>query len=712
VAATRPPNWDDIDSGQLPLQEQRTLGDYILVRELARGGQGVVWEGHHPQINRRVAIKLLLSHDEKTVRRFRQEAQVLARLDHPHLLKVIDLGESNGRPYMVTEFVGGADLGELVKTSGLPDANWIADVLLKVAGALAHCHDSGVIHRDIKPTNILIEEGTCRPVIVDFGLVKRDAVVFGSLSQDALTKLSVTGEAKGTPAYMPPEQADASLGETGPWSDVYSLGATLYYLLVGKAPYTGATFYNVIVKLLRDDPSPTPLAENHNADPVLANLCAHAMSKKAEDRPGLEVFAEELRRFASAGASVLGLAKKRPRLDLGRRVSLVPALALTTLAVALATLAGAALYATRVTPQPKSPLPPSKPTKPTDAPTPPLPESLRWSAVNAVRIEGVGVDVRGACAFLGDDSAALLVHDATSPEIWDLKTSDHAPLPITLPGQPRPLEAPLLLAEAAGRHVLCSRGGKPFSLVPTNGAPARRLETHGYPTAAAFTDDGSQVLVGSQDGRLERIDLKSGESIASVRHSEARTQVGAIAVFGNLVASASGSAVGGSLDSHLQLWRNQELTFVQRLATNGPCTTLAFSPDGKRLAFGTNAGRVFVYDLGSRRSRPLKGIGVTAEAWVRAPFTAGTEIPVAHASGVRAVLFSPDGRLIYTISNVAIGGASVMRTWDAESYDELAVQNLSVAVTDAALSPDGSRLLLASWNGRFRICERSSSGSR
>lgn len=302
------------------------LGPYELLAELARGGQGVVYKARQPGIDRTLAIKVLLTPTPNHLERFKQEAQVLARLQHPNLPKVMDLGEDSGRPYMVMEFLEGTDLGDVIREQGPLDADAAVEILATIARTLQHCHEHGVVHRDLKPGNVMIKVGTGSPVLVDFGLLKRDPQTFGELSTDQRASLlTQTGETLGTPSYMAPEQTDPSFGAIGPHTDVYALGATLYCLLTGEAPFKGATSYNVILKVMQELP-PDPRRIRPEVPSHLADLCMRAMAKEVGERPAsAERFAGELS----------GLARPRPRSLISPRILTVATVALGVLGFGL-----------------------------------------------------------------------------------------------------------------------------------------------------------------------------------------------------------------------------------------------------------------------------------------------------------------------------------------------------------------------------------------
>ncbi len=226
----------------------RRLGRYALVDELGRGGMGVVYRAWDVELRRTVAIKaihdsLLDNHKERE--RFHREAQAAARLSHPVIVAVHEAGQHEGRPFLVMDYIRGETFAELQKREPLP-ARRVAEIVRDLARGLDHAHDQGVIHRDVKPQNVLLDaEG--RPRLVDFGLAQ---------SIDVDRQLTRTGQLIGTPHYVSPEQARGDLTSIGPHSDVYQLGGVLYWALTGSPPFHGATLPEILGKVFTTDPEP------------------------------------------------------------------------------------------------------------------------------------------------------------------------------------------------------------------------------------------------------------------------------------------------------------------------------------------------------------------------------------------------------------------------------------------------------------------------
>lgn len=278
------------------------VGNFELIAPLASGGQAVVAEARHRGLGHRVALKLLDPEGPAAdVERFRQEGQVLSRLEHPSLPRVLDLGEQDGLHYLALELIEGPTLEERLD-EGLPPPLWSAARVAEVADALEHCHQAGLVHRDVKPPNVLLRPPEERAVLCDFGLVHRDpnASRFGSV--DALA-LSRSGEVKGSPEFMAPEQVDTDLAPLGPAADVHGLGATLYYLLTGEPPFSSETSEGALDAALSFVPT-SPRRIRPEVPAWLDALCLAALAKEVDDRPpSAAAFARALRSGGDAGSA-------------------------------------------------------------------------------------------------------------------------------------------------------------------------------------------------------------------------------------------------------------------------------------------------------------------------------------------------------------------------------------------------------------------------
>ncbi|MFO0844465.1 MAG: serine/threonine-protein kinase [Gemmataceae bacterium] len=295
-------------SGATPVDvaEPPAFAGYELLGELGRGGMGVVYKARQKSLDRLVAIKVVLhgvgARPEQLVR-FRQEAELLARLTHPNVVQVFEAGAHAGHGYLVMEFIDGPSLAQHVGGQPQPPAS-AARLVESLARAVDHANRQGVIHRDIKPSNVLLTSAGV-PKLTDFGLAK-------SL-QAGDNGMTATGDVLGTPAYMAPEQARGQARQVGPATDVYGLGATLYELLTGRPPFEGATPLDVLLKVTSDDPSSVRSARPEvPAD--LETVCLKCLHKDPDKRYATaEALAEDLHRFLAGrpiAARPAGVAEK------------------------------------------------------------------------------------------------------------------------------------------------------------------------------------------------------------------------------------------------------------------------------------------------------------------------------------------------------------------------------------------------------------------
>ncbi|MGA9826794.1 MAG: serine/threonine-protein kinase, partial [Rhodanobacteraceae bacterium] len=251
------------------------LGHYDIVAELGRGGMGVVYKGHESSLNRYVAIKVLsdsLAHDESVKERFLREARSMAALNDPHIIQIYFIGDDDGQTYFVMEFVDGESLGSMLKREKTLAVDAAAKVIYQTALGLATAHDHGVIHRDIKPGNLMIgSRGMLK--IADFGIALSN--------QDFSKKLTSTGEFVGTPGYLSPE---VCLGKpVDQRSDIFSLGVVLFEMLAGRMPFNDASPLGLMLEVVKAD-IPDVRELNANVDPQIAAILVKMIAKDPVDR--------------------------------------------------------------------------------------------------------------------------------------------------------------------------------------------------------------------------------------------------------------------------------------------------------------------------------------------------------------------------------------------------------------------------------------------
>jgi serine/threonine protein kinase/Flp pilus assembly protein TadD len=269
-----------------PLSE---FGDYELFEELGRGGQGVVYRARQRSLNRTVALKIVgLGQWASTpqLKRFRQEAEAAARLEHPHIVPIYEIGEHDRSCYFSMKFVEGGQLDAALEKEPMAPQR-VAELMAKVARTVQFAHEHGILHRDIKPGNILLDNNG-QPHLTDFGLarlVERESTITNS--HDVL----------GTPSYIAPEQASGHIKDVTAAVDVYALGAVLYHMLAGQPPFVGITHYETVRLVLQTEPK-NPRLLNQEIDRDLATICLKCLEKDASKRySSAEALAEDLERW-------------------------------------------------------------------------------------------------------------------------------------------------------------------------------------------------------------------------------------------------------------------------------------------------------------------------------------------------------------------------------------------------------------------------------
>ena len=257
------------------IQPGQMLGPYRIINQVGRGGMATVYKAYQPSVDRYVAIKVLpsqLAESKEFATRFQQEARIIARLEHPHILPVFDYGESDGVSYFVMRYMDAGTLKEkMIEGRPLP-LHDIDRLFTQLAEALSYAHSRGIIHRDLKPANVLIDSHG-NVFLTDFGIAK--------LLESASPRLTQTDAIMGTPAYISPEQAQGHPVDQR--SDIYSLGIILYEMVTGSVPFTAETPLAVLFKHI-SDPLPPPSLVKPDIPPVIEQVLLKALAKEPRDR--------------------------------------------------------------------------------------------------------------------------------------------------------------------------------------------------------------------------------------------------------------------------------------------------------------------------------------------------------------------------------------------------------------------------------------------
>lgn len=268
--------WDESgDSDDSAVSER--VGRFEIIGILGRGGFGTVYRAYDPQLEREVALKVprkALLPTQQDVDRFLREARAAAKLRHPNICPVYEIGMADGRHFFVMALIDGVTLSEKIKSETQFDDLEAARIIQSLARTLQFAHERGIVHRDIKPDNIMVDAETEELVIMDFGLASR------ANANDA--RLTLTGQIIGTPAYMPPEQARGQTNAIGPAADIYSLGMILYELLTRQRPFKGS-IADVLAQILHTQPT-KPSSIISGVSEKVERICMKAISKRIDDR--------------------------------------------------------------------------------------------------------------------------------------------------------------------------------------------------------------------------------------------------------------------------------------------------------------------------------------------------------------------------------------------------------------------------------------------
>lgn len=266
-----------------------TLGEYELLEILGRGGMGLVYLAKHRALGRLVALKTILHgsfSSPQDIARFRIEAEAAAQLEHPNIASIYEIGESQGIHYISMQYIDGISLDQWLRRTS-PSAKACVAVVREIALAMVHAHQQGVVHRDLKPGNVMIDgDGSVR--VVDFGLAKK---------LDSQSQMTITGQIVGTPSFMAPEQATGDSKNVTALADVYALGAILFFLLTGKPPFRGSTIYDTLDQVQKI-PAPSLRSINRRISLDLSTICAKCLEKIPSQRyASSQALVDDLNRY-------------------------------------------------------------------------------------------------------------------------------------------------------------------------------------------------------------------------------------------------------------------------------------------------------------------------------------------------------------------------------------------------------------------------------
>jgi tRNA A-37 threonylcarbamoyl transferase component Bud32 len=308
-----------------------TVGAYELLEEIARGGMGIVYKARHRQLGRVVALKTTrpdIAMNQQHALRFEREMQAAARLRHPNIVTIYEVGLHAGRPFYTMPFIPEGNLAQHRQRLAAEPSRAVR-LVATVARALQHAHEQGILHRDLKPSNVLLDRG--EPLVSDFGLAK---LMGGDV------ELTETGQVLGTPSYMAPEQAAGRVRDIGPATDIWALGVMLYELLAKQRPFVGESSDEVKMKILLEHPVPLRQVRDTIPEP-LERVVLRCLEKEPSRRyPSAAALADELDGcLAGTAETASGAQPRRQRMTLRRRLVLTAALVLLAAGLSLGALA-------------------------------------------------------------------------------------------------------------------------------------------------------------------------------------------------------------------------------------------------------------------------------------------------------------------------------------------------------------------------------------
>jgi WD40 repeat protein/tetratricopeptide (TPR) repeat protein len=675
---------------------------YEILKELGRGGMGVVYQARHLRLGRVVALKMILSGghaSEQDLQRFLGEAEAVAALQHVHVVQLYEFGQHQGLPYFTLEFVSGGSLAD--KLRGTPLApRAAARVVEQVARGMDYAHGHGIVHRDLKPANVLLtEDGT--PKITDFGLARRVEGEPGASATGGVKGLTATGAVMGTPSYMAPEQAVGQGKHVGPAADVYALGAILYECLTGRPPFRAATLLETLRQVVGEEP--VPVRQFQPGVPIdLETICHKCLQKEPSRRySSAAALAEDLRRFQTGEPIAARPVSRRERVWRWCRRNPVVAGLVATVAVTLllgsATATALAIWALGERDRADQN---ATAARDSEGRAIQEKEQKERQLTRAEWLLYASQLDRAQQAWR--EGNAQLARDLLDDCRWDYRGFEHCYLHtlfnashLTLTGHTGEVSSVCFSSQtSSGRTGQRLASGsfdqtvKVWNMQAAPGDPAGdplTLKGHtGEVYSVCFSPDGQRLASASFDQTVKVWDLGTGKVVHSLRHSSA---VFSVCFSPQTSSGRTGPRLAtGSEDGAVKVWdvsrstEGRQAGGKELLSLPGHAvrvSSVCFSPDSKLLASASRDKTVKLWDLQTGHETQT----------------------FQHTDWVNSVRFSPNGKRL-----ASAGDDHTIKVWDVETGQEVrTLQGHVDRITSLVFSPDGTRLASASFDHTLKV---------